>query len=78
MARKGLWKLILGIHGNAPITMSSMLGWVAAVMAMVSPSHPRPAVTHKTSSSVMGVRAPASTAGSIIVNYPLECTRVVS
>ena len=25
---------------NRPSTMSSMLGWVAAVMAMVSPSHP--------------------------------------
>jgi len=34
--------------------MSSMLGCVAAVMAMVSPSHPRPAVIHKTSISAIG------------------------
>ena len=31
-----------------------MLGWVAAVMAIVSPSQPSPAVTHRTSISVIG------------------------
>ena len=31
-----------------------MLGWVAAVMAMVSPSHPSPAVIQRTSISAMG------------------------
>src|SRR6202167_4299005 len=36
--------------------MSSILGWVAAVMAMVSPSQPRPAVIHRTSISEMGER----------------------
>src|ERR1700678_4078450 len=38
--------------------MSSILGCVAAVMAIVSPSHPRPAVIHRTSISAMegGVR----------------------
>src|SRR5580692_52374 len=33
--------------------MSSMLGCVAAVIAIVSPSHPRPAVTHRTSISAI-------------------------
>ncbi len=44
----------LGIQGKAPRTMSSILGWVAAVMAMVSPSQLRPAVSHRTSISEMG------------------------
>jgi hypothetical protein len=43
-----------GIQGIPPITMSSILGCVAPVMAMVSPSQPRPAVIHKTSISVSG------------------------
>lgn len=43
-----------GIQGIPPITMSSILGCVAPVMAMVSPSQPRPAVIHKTSISVIG------------------------
>src|ERR1700722_9393401 len=50
-ARNGLWKLTLGIQGNAPSTMSSMLGCVAPVMAMVSPSQPSPAVNQRTSIS---------------------------
>src|SRR3954465_6478250 len=37
-----------GTPGRAPATSSSMLGKLAAVMAMVSPSQPRPAVTHTT------------------------------
>src|ERR1700739_468868 len=37
-----------------PRITSSMLGCVAAVMAMVSPSHPSPAVIHRTSISLMG------------------------
>jgi len=32
-----------------------MLGWVAAVMAIVSPSQPRPAAIQRTSSSVTGL-----------------------
>src|SRR5438132_744181 len=36
--------MTLGTPGNAPATSSSMLGRLAAVMAIVSPSQPRPAV----------------------------------
>ena len=32
-----------------PRTMSSILGWVAAVIEIVSPSQPRPAVIQRTS-----------------------------
>src|SRR5580704_5345894 len=51
-ARKGLCRVTFGIQGICPRRISSILGWVAAVMAMVSPSQPRPAVIHSTSSSV--------------------------
>ena len=36
-----------GRPGMAPRTMSSMLGWVAAVSAMLSPSQPNPLAIHK-------------------------------
>src|SRR2546425_1402174 len=52
-ARNGLWKFTLGMPGNAPSTISSMLGCVAAVMAIVSPSQPSPAVIQRTCSSVI-------------------------
>ena len=64
-----MWKLTLGIHGMPPRTMSSILGWVAAVMAMVSPSHPRPAVIHRTSISAMGG------AGWVELATDLQCNR---
>src|SRR5580692_7432649 len=50
--RKGLCRVTLGIQGICPRRTSSMLGWVAAVIAIVSPSQPRPAVIQRTSSSV--------------------------
>jgi hypothetical protein len=31
----------------APMTMSSILGWLAAVVEMVSPSQPRPSGLHR-------------------------------
>jgi hypothetical protein len=37
----------IGIQGKAPRRRSSMLGCVAAVIAMVSPSQPRPAVIQR-------------------------------
>ena len=37
--------------------MSSILGWVTAVIAIVSPSQPRPAVIHKTSISRIALPA---------------------
>src|SRR5277367_5041922 len=37
--------------------MSSRLGWVAAVIAIVSPSHPRPAVIQRMSISEIDCRA---------------------
>ena len=40
--------MTLGTPGNAPATSSSMLGRLAAVMAIVSPSQPRPAVIQTT------------------------------
>ena len=49
-----MWKFTLGIQGMAPVTISSMLGWVAAVMAIVSPSQPKPAVIQRTSISAIG------------------------
>src|ERR1700734_1030411 len=54
-ARNGLWSLILGTNGSAPNISSSRLGCVAAVMAIVSPSQPSPAVIHNTSISVMAL-----------------------
>src|SRR5271155_1106048 len=42
--RKGLCRCTLGIQGRPPRTTSSMLGCVAAVIGMVSPSQPSPAV----------------------------------
>ena len=36
-----------GSPGRAPSTISSMLGWVAAVSATESPSHPRPPFIHR-------------------------------
>src|SRR5262249_27002347 len=54
-----------GTHGSAPARRSSRLGWVAAVIAIVPPSHPRPAVsqsTSMTSSGAIGVnRDPPAT-----------------
>src|SRR5450755_3126967 len=38
---------IFGRPGSAPSTISSMLGWVAAVSATESPSHDRPALIHR-------------------------------
>src|ERR1700680_4560758 len=52
--RTGLWKLTFGIPGITPRTMSSMLGCVAAVIATVSPSQPRPAVIQSTSTCAPG------------------------
>src|SRR5881398_1461670 len=37
----------LGRPGRAPSTISSMLGWVAAVSATESPSQPRPPFIHR-------------------------------
>src|SRR5580692_3196808 len=45
--RNGLCKCTLGIHGMPPRSTSSMLGCVAAVIAIVSPSQPRPAVIQR-------------------------------
>src|SRR5277367_483520 len=53
-ARKGLWRVTLGIQGIPPRRISSMLGCVAAVIAIVSPSQPRPAVIQSTCISFIG------------------------
>lgn len=42
----------------APLSRSSMLGWVAAVMAIVSPSQLRPAVSQRMAISAVGAWAP--------------------
>ena len=52
------------------MTMSSMLGWVAAVIAMVSPSQPRPAVIQRTSNSAIGIWVPLRIATSAIHTLP--------
>lgn len=52
--RNGLCRLTFGVQGIPPRTMSSILGCVAAVIAMVSPSHPSPAVIQSTSISAIG------------------------
>ena len=49
--RNGLCSSLWESRACRPTTISSMLGCVAAVMAMVSPSQPSPAVIHKTSIS---------------------------
>src|SRR5215469_443427 len=54
-ARNGLWKLTLGIQGRAPAVTSSMLGWVAPVIAIVSPSQPSPAVNQRISISLIAL-----------------------
>ena len=59
-ARKGLWSVTAGSVGMAPRTRSSILGWVAAVMAMVSPSQLRPAVIQRTSISGGDTLAPSA------------------
>ncbi len=51
--------------GNPPNTISSMLGCMAAVMAIVSPSQPRPAVIQSTSICWMQFCSPLLTAGSM-------------
>src|SRR5215472_13913161 len=51
-ASTGLWRWTLGRPGIAPISTSSMLGCVAAVMETESPSQPRPAVIHTTWTSL--------------------------
>lgn len=38
----------MGTPGKTPSSRSSKLGWVAAVIATLSPSHPSPAVNHNT------------------------------
>ena len=45
------WILLRTVPSLTPGTMSSMLGWVAPVIAIVSPSQPNPAVNHKMSIS---------------------------
>src|SRR5215467_9772342 len=45
-ASTGLCRCTCGSPGIAPISTSSMLGCVAAVIDTESPSHPRPAVIH--------------------------------
>src|SRR5580658_1901519 len=52
--RKGLCRCTLGIQGMPPRSTSSMLGCMAAVIAMVSPSQPSPAVIQRMWISVMG------------------------
>src|SRR6202021_940661 len=52
-----------------------MLGWVAAVMAIVSPSHPRPAVIQRTSSSGMGLLVPRRISASGIFDFSLKARR---
>ena len=59
-------KIYRGIPGMAPITSSSNVGWVAAVIAMVSPSQPRPAVIQRTSISL---DAPNSSLAPIAVGH---------
>ena len=50
-----------------------MLGWVAAVMAIVSPSQPRPAVIQRMSISGMaGVLRANGTVAPAIVDPPLR------
>src|SRR5580698_4437864 len=53
--RNGLCRCTLGTHGMPPRSTSSMLGWVAAVIAIVSPSQPRPAVIQRMWILVMGI-----------------------
>src|SRR4030088_957553 len=43
----GQWTAIFGRPGRAPRTISSMLGWVAAVRATESPSQESPALIHR-------------------------------
>jgi hypothetical protein len=50
-----LYSLTRGVQGIAPESRSSRLGWVAAVMAIVSPSQLRPAVSHRMEISEMGI-----------------------
>src|SRR5262245_38456847 len=52
--------------GSAPSTRSSMLGEVAAVMEIVSPSQPRPAVSHTTWISSIGEEACADRLGKLM------------
>ncbi len=62
-----------GSHGIPPLTTSSRLGCVAAVIAMVSPSHPRPAVIHRTSIARIG--STAANAG-ILLLFVLDSPRI--
>src|SRR5262249_18896548 len=67
--------------GSAPSKISSRLGCAAAVMAIVSPSHPRPAVIHKISISRMGSgvgkRLGSLILSSLDIRVPSERRRVL-
>jgi hypothetical protein len=54
IGKKRIVEVDLRNSRDPPITMFSMLGWVAAVIAIVSPSQPRPAVIQSTSISLIG------------------------
>ena len=59
-ASTGLCRNTRGRPGMLPATRSSMAGRLAPVMAMLSPSQPRPAVIHRTSSSAIASRRTGS------------------
>ena len=72
MASTGLCSRTLGIQGMAPSTSSSMLGCVAAVMAMVSPSQLNPAVSQRMSISSMGVAVCTVCYRAYCIQSPIE------
>src|SRR5947207_12867734 len=63
-ASTGLWRTTRGTPGTDPPTSSSMLGRLAPVIAMVSPSQPRPAVSHTTWTASSGSRSALSMPGA--------------
>ena len=70
-----LWITTLGIPGIAPVMMSSRLGFVADVMATLSPSHDRPTVIHRTWASTASVVAWLGEISNVAITSLLSLSR---
>jgi hypothetical protein len=57
--QEGIVELDPGRPGIAPLSRSSRLGWVAAVIATLSPSQLKPAVSQRIAISGEGAATPA-------------------
>jgi hypothetical protein len=67
---------IFGSPGRAPMTISSMLGWVAPVRATESPSHPSPPFIQRMWRGAASVSAVAWVSAVVVIDRPPFSRRI--